>query len=113
MSSSLCVISNDRGSLGLQASDRGEKMRLVLLAEHRGRLVEDQQAHLVHQRLDDLDALLVRDIQSVDAHAFVESEAEPSGRMPHAGSECAAVEPALPEFRQAERDVVERGERRG
>ena len=55
-----------------EAPDLGEELRGLRGREHRGRLVEDQDARLGDQRLGDLDDLLARDAQAPDRGGRVE-----------------------------------------
>ena len=47
----------DRAALGLEAIEHGEELVGLLRGQHRGRLVEDQEFRILHQRAHDLDAL--------------------------------------------------------
>ncbi len=52
-------------ALGGQPSEHGEQLLGLLRGEHRGRLVENQQADVLHQAAHDLDALAFADRQAV------------------------------------------------
>ena len=47
----------DGAALGLQPVQHDEKLIGLLRRQHRGRLVEDQEFRILHQRADDFDAL--------------------------------------------------------
>ena len=63
---SLCEIRIDGDALGAEREQTIEQRRAVGLVEAGGRLVEDQQPHLLGQRLGDLHQLLLADAEIGD-----------------------------------------------
>ena len=87
------------------------------VAEHRGRLVEDDEAGVARQRLGDLDHLPAGDAESSDGHTRFEGEAESLGQLLGVGDEPLPVdEPEAVRREPAHEDVLRRrevvGERR-
>ena len=64
---------HDADALGAQPADRAEQCVDVQRGEHGGRLVEDQHATVVMERLEDLDALALADRQLLDASIGVDA----------------------------------------
>jgi hypothetical protein len=60
----------------------GEEALGFAFGEHRGRLVENENARARNQHLDDLDALLLGDRQCIHAPRRIEREAERLGLFP-------------------------------
>ena len=67
---------DDRRAAPREAADHGQQTVRLVVGQHRGRLVEDQNAGARHQHLDDLDPLPLRDRDRIDAGSGVELEAE-------------------------------------
>ena len=70
---------HDGGATGGERPHRGEKAHSLLVGEDRRRLVEDEDAGARQQHLDDLDPLLLRNRQLVDAAAGIDRKAELGG----------------------------------
>ena len=69
---------HDRGdALALQALEQVEQVLGVVVVEGGGGLVEDQQLHLLRQRLGDLDQLLLADTEVLDLGERVLRETDP------------------------------------
>ena len=62
----------DRAALGGEAAERREQHLDLLRGEHRGRLVHDDQARVLQQAADDLDALALADRELADQARRVE-----------------------------------------
>ena len=62
----------DRAALGLEAIEHDEELIGLLRRQHRGRLVEDQEFRILHQRAHDLDALAFADRQLPDLAPGIE-----------------------------------------
>ena len=86
----------DRPSRDQRAQRREQRLGL-LRREHRGRLVEDQDARVAVERLQDLDALALADREIADARVGVDGQAEALARLaqlaraPRAGARTAAT----------------------
>ena len=63
-----------------QRADGDEELDDLLRREHRGGLVEDQDAGVAVERLEDFDALLLADRQRTDARHGIDVEPEFLGR---------------------------------
>ena len=96
----------DGAALGLQPLQHDEKLVGLLRGQHRGRLVEDQEFRILHQRADDLDALTLADRQLPDLAPGIERKPVKIGHLlearRHVLEGFLAVEP--------ERDVLGDGE---
>ena len=66
ISLSLCEIRIEEMPCALNSSSRSSSASLSLFVQAGGRLVEDQQLHLLGQRLGDLDQLLLADAEIGD-----------------------------------------------
>ena len=83
--------------LGDHLRQRGEQRLALLRRQHRGRLVEDQDARAAVQRLQDLDALALADRQLADPRVRVDRQAEAlrhvaaAARAPRGGARTAAT----------------------
>jgi hypothetical protein len=64
--------------------------------EHRGRLVEDQQAGVAVERLEDLDPLLEADREVLDQRVGVDRQPGALGQFTDLGGRPCPVEPAEP-----------------
>ena len=73
---------DDARALRREAAQDGEDLLGLLRRQHGGRLVEDEDARLAVERLEDLDALLLADRQAADLGVGVDLEAELLGRAP-------------------------------
>ena len=62
----------DRAAFGLEPVQHDEELVGLLRGQHRGRLVEDQEFRVLHQRADDLDALALADRQLPDLALGIE-----------------------------------------
>ena len=67
---------DDGAAVGRHRAQRLEERARLLRRQHGGRLVEDQDARVAVERLEDLDALLLADRELPDAGARVDGEAE-------------------------------------
>ncbi len=94
-------------AIGRQLAQRGEQPLHRLRRQHRGRLVEDQQARRAKQRAQDLDPLALAHRQVVHARLGVDRQAVALGHLgqprAHAGRR--------PVGRQSELQVVDHGQR--
>ena len=86
---------DDGAAVRAEVAHDAEEVLGLAGGEHRGRLVQDQDAGLAHQRLDDLDPLLDADGEFLDHRVRVDVEAELLGQVPHLG-------PGPPPVEQAE-----------
>jgi hypothetical protein len=66
---------HDGDALGIERPQHREQLVHFLRRQHRGRLVEDQHARAVMQRLEDLDPLLDADRELADARARIHRQA--------------------------------------
>ena len=78
----------DRAALGLQPLQHDEELVGLLRRQHRGRLVEDQEFRILHQRAHDLDALALADRQLPDLAAADRAEARRSATLARAAPTC-------------------------
>ena len=62
----------DRAAFRLQPVEHDEELVGLLRRQHRGRLVEDQEFRILHQRADDLDALALADRELPDLAPGIE-----------------------------------------
>ena len=67
---------HDGGAAGGDAAHRRQKPLRLLVGEHGGRLVEDEDAGAADEHLEDLDPLLLGDRQLVDRLSRIDLEAE-------------------------------------
>ena len=96
----------DRAALGLEAIEHDEELIGFLRRQHRGRLVEDQELRVLHQRAHDLDALALADRQPPDLALGIERQAvDPRGFLEPRGDGGERFR-----RRQAERHVLGHGE---
>ena len=65
----------DGAAFGLEAFQHDEELVGLLRRQHRGRLVQDQEFRILHQRADDLDALALADRQLPDLAPGIERQA--------------------------------------
>ena len=98
----------DGHALALELAQVGEQLVDLLGHEHRGGLVEDQDAGAAVEHLEDLDPLAVADAEVVDQRVGVDVEAV-GGRAPRCVGARAEVDPTVP-LLVAEDDVLEDGE---
>ena len=73
---------DDRVAIRREPAQDGEDLLGLLGSEDGGRLVEDEDARIAVERLEDLDPLLLADGQGVDPGVGVDLEAELLGRAP-------------------------------
>ena len=71
----------DRAALGLQPIEHDEELVGFLRRQHRGRLVEDQEFRILHQRAHDLDALAFADRQLPDLAPGIERKPVNTGYL--------------------------------
>ncbi len=104
---------DDAVSLGRQAPQHGEDLDRLLGREHRGRLVEYEDARIAIQRLEDLDTLLPTDREVADLLVGVQLETEPSAQLADATTRfCLVKEDRAAHGFLAEQDVVRDGQDR-
>src|SRR5262249_17196524 len=89
-----------------------ERLRL-LRRQHRRRLVEDQDARILVQRLEDLDALLLAEGELPDARPRIDREAVTPGEIRYASLDRSRVQKECPAHVAVvpEDDVLGNGER--
>ena len=102
---------DDRPPVGRHRAQRLEERARLLRREHRGRLVEDQDARVAVERLEDLDPLLLADRELPDPRARVDGEPVALGELGDALLERAPVEHEPAVALVAEDDVLGDGER--
>ena len=102
---------DDADALRRHGAQRHEQAVDLGRRQHRGRLVEDQDAHAAEQRLDDLQPLLLADRQRRHRPVGIERQAELLLDALEAGKPAGAVEPAALAG-QADQQVVEHGKAR-
>ena len=95
-----------------QRADRRRTARHFLRREHGGRLVEDQDARIAVERLEDLDALLLADRQLADRRQRIDMEPEFLGERADVGDRLVAVEADAGPRLGAEHDILVDGEGR-
>ena len=110
-SCSLCEMKTIGAAVGRHRAQRLEERARLLRRQHRGRLVEDQDARVAVERLEDLDALLLADRELPDARARVDGEAELIRQRGHLALERGAVGHEPPVALVAQGDVLRDGER--
>ena len=74
-SCSLCVIRMIDVPARDERAQHGEELVDLLRRQHRGRLVEDQDARVAVERLEDLDALLLADADLLDDRVGIDGQA--------------------------------------
>jgi hypothetical protein len=107
ISASLCVTSTMPQPLPRNPLAHAEQAVDLVGQQHRGRLVEDEQARPPHQALDDLDALALADREVLHDGVRPHREAELLGQLRDARRELA---PAQEAARLAEQQVVDHAE---
>ena len=108
------VRDEDHGApLVRHAAQRLEQHLRLLRREHRGRLVQDQDARVPIERLEDLDALLLAERQLPDARARIDVEAVALRDLADAALDRPRVDPERAALAAvvAEDDVLRDGER--
>ena len=96
-----------RGAAGHERAQHGEQLVDLLRRQHRGRLVEDQDARVAVERLEDLDALLLADADLLDHGIRLHGEAVARGQLAHALARRVEVELAVVLRLVAEHDVLD------
>ena len=100
------VRDQDRGdALRAERDQAIEQRGAVGLIQARGRLVEDEQPHLLGQRLRDLDQLLLADAEIGDQRVRRLAQADLRQQLPRAPVDLLAVDHACPRRRMREKDV--------
>ena len=104
---------DDRAPLGGHRAQRHEQRLGLLRRQHRGRLVEDQDARLAVERLEDLDPLLLADRELPDPRPRIDGDPVALAELGHALLDRARVEAerAAEVAVIAEHDVLGDGER--
>ena len=69
---------DDRAAVGRHRTDRLEERVGLVRRQHGGRLVEDEDAGVLVERLQDLDALLLADRELPDTRTWVDGEPKPA-----------------------------------
>ena len=85
ISFSLCEIMIEVMPLLLQLAEQAEQVRGVVVVQRGGRLVQDEQLHVLGQRLGDLDQLLLADAELADRGRRVLVEADPAEQLGRVG----------------------------
>ena len=76
------VGNHDAGdSPGLQPAHQIEQVGRIIFVQGRGRLVEDQELHILRQRLGDFDELLLTDPEALDRGLRVEIQSDTSEKL--------------------------------
>ena len=101
-----------RDALGAQADQQVQQRRAVALVEARGRLVEDQQADLLRQRLRDLHQLLLADAEVAHDRVRRLVKSHLGQQRPGPVVHGAAVDHAEPRGRAGQEDVLSDGHQR-
>ena len=94
-------------AVGNEVAQRGEQRLGLLRREHRGRLVEDQDAGAAVQRLQNLHALPFADRQAADLRLRIHAEAEALAEVEQALTRTAAIGAQPPQRLGADHHVVE------
>jgi hypothetical protein len=97
---------DDRKPFGHQARQRREQRLALLRREHRRRLVEDQDARIPIERLQDLDALALAHRERADARRRIDAQPEALGRRGELRARGGAVRARRPQRLRAEQHVV-------
>ena len=98
---------DDADAVRAQTPGSVEQQLRLAARNHRSRLVEHQKLRIAHQRLCDLDHLLIRDAQLLHQRAGVEMMAEPVERFAGASVHRGVVDQSEPRLRRvAEEDVL-------
>jgi len=97
---------DDRAAVGGHGAQRREQRVRLLRGQHRRRLVEDQDARVAVERLEDLDALLLAHRQLPDARTRVDGQTELVCEPGHLAFQRGAVGHEPPVMLVAERDVL-------
>ncbi len=95
---------------GHHLGQRGEQRLAFLRRQHRGRLVEDQDARVAVQRLEDLDPLPLADRQAADPRLRLHRQAEALRHLQQPGARRVAAREGLPQRLGAHQHVVEHAE---
>ena len=105
---------DDRPPFGGDLAQRDEERVGLVRREHRGRLVEDEDARLLVERLQDLDPLLLADRELPDAGVRVDADAVALAELAHLGLDGARVDPEVAAHAAtvAEHQVLGHGEAR-
>jgi hypothetical protein len=98
---------DDRHPVGNQLAQGGEQRRALLRRQHRGRLVEDQDAGAAKERLQDLDLLALAHCQRAHPCVGLHGQAEAPRRLEQPRARRAAPRPRPPQRLGAEHHVVQ------
>ena len=104
---------DDRKSARRQAPQHGEQALDLAGRQHRGRLVEDEDAGAAIEHLQDLDALLLADREAVDAPVGVDREPALGHQPVEPRRGLGETQRRRPSGPRAEHDVLEHGQALG